>query len=131
MIYFETKLQTTCFDLIESFFEKTKKVWNYYPHLHSLQDFQQKIFLLLYFINWPNFIVSLSSWDIGQYVYCSCLLTNLWRHIFDLFFQKSCRKFFFQKKSFLMLYFVNWPNFISWLPLLLEILGNMCIAIVC
>ena len=31
---------------------------------------------------------------------------------------------------FLMLYSINWPNFIVWLPLLLEILGNMCIAIV-
>ena len=30
-----------------------------------------------------------------------------------------------------MLYSINWPNFIAWLPLLLDILGNMCIAIVC
>ena len=32
------------------------------------------------------------------------------------------------RKLFLMLYFINWQNFIV---LLLEILGNMCIAIVC
>ena len=31
----------------------------------------------------------------------------------------------------LMLYSVNWPTFIVWLLLFLEILGNMCIAIVC
>ena len=37
----------------------------------------------------------------------------------------------FSTKMFLILYSVNWPNFIVWLPLLLEILGNMCIAIVC
>ena len=37
----------------------------------------------------------------------------------------------FSTKMFLMLYFINRPNFILWLPLLLEILGNMCIAIVC
>ena len=37
----------------------------------------------------------------------------------------------FSTKMFLMLYSINWPNFIAWLPLLLEILGNMCIAIVC
>ena len=36
----------------------------------------------------------------------------------------------FSTKMFL-LYSINWPNFIAWLPLLLEILGNMCIAIVC
>ena len=37
----------------------------------------------------------------------------------------------FSTKIFLMLYSVNWPNFIVWLPLLLEILGNICVAIVC
>ena len=29
-----------------------------------------------------------------------------------------------------MLYFINWPNFNAWLPILLEIYDNMCIAIV-
>ena len=37
----------------------------------------------------------------------------------------------FLTKMFLMLYSINWPNIISWLPLLLEILSNMCVAIVC
>ena len=37
----------------------------------------------------------------------------------------------FQKKLFLMLHSINWPNFIVWWSLLLEILGNMCIAIIC
>ena len=37
----------------------------------------------------------------------------------------------FSTKIFLMLYSINWSNFIVWLPLLLQILGNMCIAIVC
>ena len=35
------------------------------------------------------------------------------------------------RKMFLILYSINWPNFIVRLPFLLEILGNMCIAIVC
>ena len=30
-----------------------------------------------------------------------------------------------------MLYSINWQNFIAWLPFFLEILSNMCIAIVC
>ena len=34
-------------------------------------------------------------------------------------------------KIFLMLYSINRPNFIAWLPLILEILNNMCVAIVC
>ena len=37
----------------------------------------------------------------------------------------------FFKKMFFMLHSINWPNFIAWLPLLLEILGNICIKIVC
>ena len=37
----------------------------------------------------------------------------------------------FSRKMFLMLYFINWPNFITWLSFLLEILVNMCIAAVC
>ena len=31
---------------------------------------------------------------------------------------------------FLMLQSINWPNFIVWLSLLLDVLGNMCIKIV-
>ena len=39
--------------------------------------------------------------------------------------------YYFSIKIFLVLYSVNWPNFIVWLPLLLEILGNICIVIIC
>ena len=35
----------------------------------------------------------------------------------------------FSRKMFLMLYFINEPNFIAWFPLLLEILSNICIYI--
>ena len=34
-------------------------------------------------------------------------------------------------RIFLMLYSIYWPNFIVYLPLLLEILGNMRIVIIC
>ena len=37
----------------------------------------------------------------------------------------------FARKMFLMLYFINCLNFIVWLSLLLEILVNMCSAVVC
>ena len=37
----------------------------------------------------------------------------------------------FSTKIFLMLYSINLPTFIAWLPLFLEILGNRCFAIVC
>ena len=37
----------------------------------------------------------------------------------------------FSSKMFLMLYSFNWPNFIVWFPLFIDVLGNMCIKIVC
>ena len=37
----------------------------------------------------------------------------------------------FARKMVLMLYSINWPNFIVWWRILLEILGNMCIVTVC
>ena len=37
----------------------------------------------------------------------------------------------FSRKMFLMVHSINWPNFIAWLSLLLEMLVNVCIAIVC
>ena len=36
----------------------------------------------------------------------------------------------FSRKIFVKLYSINWPDFIAWLHLLLEILVNICIAIV-
>ena len=37
----------------------------------------------------------------------------------------------FSRKMFLMLYSIDWPNFIVWHSSLLEVLGNVCIPIVC
>ena len=37
----------------------------------------------------------------------------------------------FSRKTFLILRSIKWPNFIVWLPSILEILGNMCNTIVC
>ena len=60
------------------------------------------------------------------------------RDIFNfIFFRKETRNsiwfafcvWFFKKKMFLMLCSIKWINFIAWLPLLLEILVNMCIVI--
>ena len=37
----------------------------------------------------------------------------------------------FSGKVCILLYFINWLNFIVWLPLLLEIFGEICISFVC
>ena len=34
-------------------------------------------------------------------------------------------------KIYLTLYLINWPNFIAWLPLLLEIMDNTFIVVIC
>ena len=54
---------------------------------HFAYDFSRKMFLMLHSIHWPNFIdqiSSLTSRDIGEYVYYNCLL-NIW-----LSFAKNC-----------------------------------------
>ena len=48
--YIEIKFQTTCFYLLQSFFKNK---------IHFVQTFLRKIFLLLYSIDWPNFIICL------------------------------------------------------------------------
>ena len=66
-------------------FQKTKRGLELVSLPHFLHDFWRKIFLLLYFINWPSFI----AWLIllreilgNQHVYYICLLTRLWHHDF-------------------------------------------------
>ena len=54
--YSETKLQTICFYLYKAFL-KNKKGLKLVFLSHFLHDFWIKKFLLLYSINWPNFIV--------------------------------------------------------------------------
>ena len=64
---------------------------------------------------------------------------SLLPHIYIKFFQKTksglelvSLPYFLHnvwRKIFIMLYSMNWPNFIAWLSLFLEISGNMYIAI--
>ena len=102
------------------------------------------------FVFWKNFILSKCKWSTAWFHYISIapklaynrnkLLKTL------LYWSRDMLNFDFLDKDlgivspayfvcdfsttvFLMLYCINWPNSIAWLPLLLEILGNMCIAI--
>ena len=98
-----------------------------------------------------SFILGKSKWSAAWFCYVSialklaCNRKKLFKALhywfrdmlnFD-FLDKSLRivspahfVYDFSTKMLLMLYSINWPNFIAWLPLLLEILGNICIAIV-
>ena len=54
--YIETKVLTTCFYIIKSFFKKIKRELKLVSLPHFLHDFWRKIFLTLHFINLTNFI---------------------------------------------------------------------------
>ena len=53
--YIETKVLTTCFYLIQSFFYKTKRSMELVSLPQFLHNFWRKMFLSC-FINWPNFL---------------------------------------------------------------------------
>ena len=80
--YIETKLQTTCF-YVKNFFKNKEKSGTSVPVSFSVWLFKKKL-LLLHLYCRAKFLclVVFISWDIGQYVYCTCLLTRLWRHEF-------------------------------------------------
>ena len=58
------------------------------------------------------------------------LYFDLWEKGLGLVYP-PCSVYDFHRKMFFKLHSINWPIFIVWLPLLHEILGNMCITIVC
>ena len=57
--YTETRLQTTCFHFILSYFKKIKRGLELIWLPHFLHNFWRRIFFSLYSINTPNFIVLL------------------------------------------------------------------------
>ena len=82
--YVETKLLTTCFYLVCKAFLKNRKRSGNNLHALFFTWFLKKIISLvtLYELTKFHFLVAFTSWDIGQYEYCNCLITRLWRHEF-------------------------------------------------
>ena len=91
-------------------------------------------------------------WNVVRYTFIVCASQRLLKHIRTKVLPSSFKflKSFFKKEkkglelaslphflhefsrnTFLTLYYINWPNFIFWFPLLLEILVNMCIEVIC
>ena len=76
--YIETKLQTTCFYLIQSFFIN-HKVWNSF----SAWFLSKNIYLvILCYQTKFHCLIAFTSWDIGQYMYCNYLFPRPWHHKF-------------------------------------------------
>ena len=79
----------------------------------------------------------MSSWGLSKYIeiklqttYFYLILTFLKKQSLELVSLTNVLHNFW-RKTFLSFYPINWPSFIVWLPLLREILDNMCIAILC
>ena len=61
-------------------FKKNKKRSGTVSLPHFLHGFWRKI--ICYYLTKFHCVVVFTSWDIGQYAYCNCLLTSFWRHKF-------------------------------------------------
>ena len=111
-----------------------KKRWLFHKVFHKgLVKITMKKFFFFYFY-WGLFLKS-QNW---AYLWVISLIRLLIQRYaqFQLFRKGPGNSFsiifwvYFSRKMFLTLYSIHWPNFIVLLPLLLEILGDMCIAIV-
>ena len=78
--YTEPKLQNTCI-YVTFFCESKERSETSHPVSFYAWLFKKNISLVIFYCR-TNFhcLVAFTSWDIGQYVYCNCLLTRLWRH---------------------------------------------------
>ena len=82
---------------------------------------------------------SMSSWGLSKYIFkLSCTPLAFTSFKASLKNKKDIELVslpdflhYFSRIMFLLLYPINLPNFIVWLPLLREILDNVCMAMVC
>ena len=103
------------------------KNWNWpYPWINSLTFYT----VCFYYM---------SSWRISKYIETKQQTTCFY---LICFFKKKTERGLklvlfphflhdLWRERFPLLNSINWPNFITWLALLREILGNMCFTIVC
>ena len=80
--------------------------------------------------------VYMPNWGLSKYIeiklqsICYYLKWSLWKKNQEEICNQSSSLIFCMifEKMLLLLCYINWPNFIAWLPVLCEILNNMCIA---
>ena len=93
LLYTETKFQTTCFysnKQINLFLFLKKSPCLIYCIIENIY------IVILCYVTKFHCLVDFALWDIGQYVYCSCLLTRLWLHKFSYLSNQAV--------------FSSWPN---------------------
>ena len=83
---YQTILKSRCralaFISYKAFFKKTR-CGTTIPASYSVLCLKKNIYLAtFYYLTKLYCLAAFTSWDIGQYAYCNCLLTRLWRHKF-------------------------------------------------
>ena len=85
---------------------------------------------------YTNYFHCMPSWRLSKYTEtklqttCITLFKALFKKSLELVSLAHFLHNFWRKIFLVKLYSVNWPNSVAWLPLLREILGSVCIAIV-
>ena len=77
----------------------------------------------------PSFYC-MPSWGLLKYIEtklqaCLCLIWSSFKKQKEVWMSHFLHDFW--RKMFLC--YINWPNFIVWVPFLCEILGNMCVTV--
>ena len=81
-------LELSCWPLAvtsynKGFLKNRKGSWTSLPALFSAWFSKENISVVIfYYLTKFQCLVAFNLWDIGQYVYCNCLLTMLWRQKF-------------------------------------------------
>ena len=72
------------FTSYKAFSKNKKRSWTSLPALFSAWFMTKYISLVIfYYLTKCYCLVAFTTWDVGQYIYCNCLLTKLWRHKFS------------------------------------------------
>ena len=67
----------------KTFWKNKKRSRTSLPALFSAWFLKKSIYLVIfYYLTKFHCVVRFTSWDIGQYVYCNCLITRLWCYKF-------------------------------------------------
>ena len=121
-------------------------IWKTFFSKNHSQNGVEKLFPDLFLKNqnqgylWINSdkfsTVYMPNWGLSKYIeiklqsICYYLKWSLWKKTQEEICNQSSSLIFCMifEKMLLLLCYINWPNFIAWLPVLCEILNNMCIA---
>ena len=101
------------------FYEKSKLTISLDQHCEIFQ----RLFLLFVQVEIYQSILKLRSWALAFTLHKAFKKINRGMELISLHHD-------FWRKLFLTLYFTNWTNLIARLSILLEIIGNMCLAII-